>query len=488
MTGPLPRPGPTGVRISGDAYQWLHAWTSCVRMLTDAHRPADNRLIGIGVETKDGNVDDVVHYRQQPPNTYAQVKYAVDSSTPLGTAYLTAPSDSGGPSILAMAAKSWAVLAAGGQPVDLAIVSNRLPDPSDLLLAGRDARTGLLMPRAGAGGPKSARGAARAVWADAADLDDQGLQDLLSTLRFEYGHDLQRVMDTASLLMFVEGLRGDAPAVHAGAGWVARQVSDGHRRLDVPMVLAAVDELSLRSEPAWTPVSVATLKPDPLAADALWAVDWVDRFAGDNPSAKRRPLPPATWVGLQADLDYLPEAVAGHPRVAFTGSFRQATAFTAGAALRMVTGTDVAVVQRGQLWQSTTPYSAPVNPDVAVHQVGQGDEVAISVEVATSITEDVLAYITAEQLPVDRLVVLTPPGGPKDSSVPDASAANALAIGVRDQARKSTRGAERTHLFLAGPMGLALLLGHRWNRVTAATTVYEDLGGPGYEAAFTCAG
>ena len=31
------------------------------------------------------------------------------------------------------------------------------------------------------------------------------------------------------------------------------------------------------------------------------------------------------------------------------------------------------------------------------------------------------------------------------------------------------------HLFLAGPMGLALLLGHRWNRV-AATVVYEDLG------------
>jgi len=33
-------------------------------------------------------------------------------------------------------------------------------------------------------------------------------------------------------------------------------------------------------------------------------------------------------------------------------------------------------------------------------------------------------------------------------------------------------------------MGLALLLGHRWNRV-APTTIYEDIQAAGYEAAFT---
>lgn len=34
-------------------------------------------------------------------------------------------------------------------------------------------------------------------------------------------------------------------------------------------------------------------------------------------------------------------------------------------------------------------------------------------------------------------------------------------------------------------MGLALLLGHRWNRLTASTIVYEELGADSYEAAFT---
>ena len=41
------------------------------------------------------------------------------------------------------------------------------------------------------------------------------------------------------------------------------------------------------------------------------------------------------------------------------------------------------------------------------------------------------------------------------------------------------------HLLLAGPGGLALLLGHRWNR-TRPTTIYQHLGpGRGYTPAFT---
>lgn len=44
---------------------------------------------------------------------------------------------------------------------------------------------------------------------------------------------------------------------------------------------------------------------------------------------------------------------------------------------------------------------------------------------------------------------------------------------------------QRIHLFLAGPGGLALLLGHRWNR-TRENVVYEHLGaGRGYTPAFT---
>ena len=63
-----------------------------------------------------GNLDDVVIRRRQPPHSYKQVKYAVDSRTPVNGAYLTAPSRTGGPSILAKIAAAWRELTAHGRP------------------------------------------------------------------------------------------------------------------------------------------------------------------------------------------------------------------------------------------------------------------------------------------------------------------------------------------------------------------------------------
>jgi hypothetical protein len=110
--------------------------------------------------------------------------------------------------------------------------------------------------------------------------------------------------------------------------------------------------------------------------------------------------------------------------------------------------------------------------------------VAIAVAVAADLAEDVLDYLRAAVVPVNRLVVLSVGNGPRDNLVQSPGHACALAIGIRDEARRQARQHPRVHLFQAGPMGLALLLGHRWNRV-APTVVYEDLGHlGGYEPAF----
>src|SRR5207302_5457051 len=128
-------------------------------------------------------------------------------------------------------------------------------------------------------------------------------------------------------------------------------------------------------------------KPDPLAAQAQYALDWVDRFDGPDAYSKRRPKPPATWRQLQNDIEAIPAHLgAAHP-VAVTGSLRQATAFTVGAALRMVTNRDVAVAQRGILWASDASYDAPIAPAIAEHDVGQGDDIAVAVQVATPIVD-----------------------------------------------------------------------------------------------------
>ena len=231
-------------------------------------------------------------------------------------------------------------------------------------------------------------------------------------------------------------------------------------------------------------MSIATLAPDRLAAQGAHAIDWVDRFDGPDAYAKRRSKPPATWQQLQADIENIPAQLGAASHVAITGSLRLAPAFTVGAALRMVTSTDIAVMQRATPWTSDAPYTTPITPTSAEYDIGQGDDIAIAIEIATTMTADVQAFLLDHHIPVAGLVVLGPPGGPRDNAVAGPEQACALAFGLRDHARRAAHGHPRVHLFLATPMGLALLLGHRWNRV-APTIVYEDLAALGYEAAFT---
>ena len=310
MTGPLPVPSASGARIAGDRYQWLVAWHACVTVLHDAATGASNPAVSVGVEVDDaGNLDDVVIHRRQPPHSYKQVKYAVDSRTPVNGDYLTAPSRTGGPSILAKIAAAWHQLTATGDPVELAIITNRAPDPADPLISGRDARTRLLLPRASAGGPASARGKARAAWAKAAGLTEAELLDLLAVLDFDLARDRMHLEETVKLTMFAAGLRSDDLALAAGADWVAEQVVAGRRELGLDAIQDAVSNRALRAGPTRTIVSIATLTPDRLAAQAAYAIDWVDRFDGPDAYAKRRPK-------AAGDLAAAASRHRGHPRPA----------------------------------------------------------------------------------------------------------------------------------------------------------------------------
>ncbi|MFJ7181059.1 SAVED domain-containing protein [Streptomyces massasporeus] len=454
--------------------------------MRDAELRAPNPVVAVGVEVDSvGNVDDVVLYRRTPPHTYMQVKYAADSSTPVNEDYLIKLSDQGGPSILRKLAQAWQQLTEDGMPVDLALLSNRSPDAEDPLISLRDSRTQLLVPKAAQQGPRSKKGQARARWAAGAGLSEDGLLDLLKVLRFDLARDVMHLHEHLQMLMFAAGLRFGEEAMHAGADWVARQVADGQRRLSLTDVREGIRSLRLEAGSSRAVLSVATLKPDPMAEDADYAVDWVDRFEGASPYVKRRPLAPATWAQLQADIEAAPYRMPpGTTAVAVTGSLRLAPAFVVGAAFRMVTGVDLAVAQRDQLWSSAEAYETPLAPDVDEHPLDLGPDLAVAVAVAMDPTQDVLDFLREQQVPVSRLLVLRPPGGAKDNSVPDAAAANALAVGIRDLLRRACRPHPAIHLFQAGPRGLSLLLGNRWNRLRP-TTVYEDVNAQQlYEKAF----
>lgn len=486
MTGPLPKPSATAVRVAGDRYQWLHVWRACLQVLHDATAPgtSSNPAIAVGVEADGaGNVDDVVLYRQRPPHTYSQVKWTADGSTPVSTDYLTMTAGNSGTSLLAKFAAARRELTAGDEPVDMVLQTNRNRDESSSLLSGIDPRTQLLLPRGADQGPTSKRGRERRVWADSAGISEEELLVLLGVLRFETGHDLRLVLDTVTARMTAAGLRDDAAAVLVATAWIEKHVINGTRHLDSDMIRAAVTELDLVAGRSWPTVSIATLKADPLADQAVHVIDWVERFEGDDPYTRRRPKAPATWLQLASDINAIPDQLAGLNAALITGSLRLATGFAVGAALRKVTNVDVAWRQGPHLWRSDQSYEAATRPTNTTTAIGQGKDIAIVVDVATSATDDVITWLRDTHAPVSEVLTLSPPSGaPKDTAVLDATTAVALAVGIRDDARRATAG-RHVHLFQAAPLGLALLLGHRWNRV-GPTHVYEDLN-PGYERAFT---
>jgi hypothetical protein len=151
--------------------------------------------------------------------------------------------------------------------------------------------------------------------------------------------------------------------------------------------------------------------------------------------------------------------------------------FAAGAHLSEVAGFQVTSMQLGTLWSSADTDHLLEEPPIVLHDTlaGTGPDLAIAIAIAMDPTPDIQGY----------LAVSLPPG-PGRRMITSSAHATATAVGIRDLVRQLVRehGAQRLHLFLAVPHGLALLLGHLWDRMPP-TQLYEDLGaGNAYQPAF----
>jgi hypothetical protein len=471
-------PSASGARTAGDNYQWLHGWRVCMEALHhDITKNAANPTIAIGIEEPGvGNGDDVVRHRKQPPHAYMQVKYAVDQRTPFDLEYL----DSQG--ILQKMVAAHKALTADGTPVEMRIVTNRIHHPDDVLLRDRDGRDGKLVPRAAQDGPKSQRGQARKAWAASADTDEATLMAFLRDTHFDIAYDVQRLRQTVSLLMTANGLRSEDSAVDQGAGWIGEQVRAGQRQLTLEDIKNAVAELNLQAGTPWTTVSVATIQHDNLADEAAVSIDWVERMAGDTPWNRVAPKPPHTWANLADDIAEVPVRLGNARRVLIGGHLRQATGFLVGAELRRVHRYQVGVLQNDQLWTGEAP-TEPYALDIDEQDIGAGPDIALIVNVAANAAGVASDWIQRSGLPVATVLTAAPSAGTGPAAIPTAVAANSAAVTIRDLARTHA-GARAMHLFLIGPLGLAVLLGHHWNRVTT-THVYEHLGGTEYVHAFS---
>ncbi|MEU8422134.1 SAVED domain-containing protein [Micromonospora sp. NPDC048835] len=490
MTVLQPAAGPasrSGVRRFGDHYQDLIGWIAALRVI---HPANDFHQVEIEINGV-GNIDDVVLRAASGRHRYTQVKWTTNPTNMIDNDYLTKQETSKSKSLLQKFFTSWKKLANGTELPVMELVTNRVLDPADPLLSLLDGRTDLLNPAARLAGPNTAASRRVAEWATHLNCTRDDVLDMLDTLSFKPGQSVNGERDRAQSLMLANGLLGDVDSLDRGMSIVTNWVLDGRRQITTEDIDAEIERLHLRADEPRAVLLIQAINREPNPDDATEALDWVDLYDGDSPPARRQPCDPASWATMSTQLDnaVVRLSAQGLRDIVVRGAMRQATFFTVGARLSQVTGTNITYIQNGTPWPSDAPRIAISPPTQAVIQIDAGPDLAVAIGMTIDPAPAVTKYLTGAGLPVESLLVLLPSEGAHDQSVAGPGQAVAYAQALRNAVRAhlETTPSDRVHLFLAGPGGLALLLGNRWNRV-APTDVYEDLGpGRGYVKAFTVA-
>lgn len=491
MTRPQPAAGPasaSGTRRGGDRFQDLFVWSAAMQVIRPAAEFSQVEVEINGV----GNVDDVVLRRATGNgDIYGQVKWATNAADLVNADYLQKKDSDSSASLLQKLFDSWTKVRGDGVPPTLQLITNRALDRTDPLLGHVDGRTDLLLPYAASAGPKSMAGKALEQWAKHLNTSRDELLEMLGHLQFVTGRAISAEESHARTLMAVAGLDPSEDALERGLSIVGRWVVDGKRVVIPDDIHDAVDQRGLRRVDPSALLVVQAIDTDPHADDATVALDWVHLYDQDqSPKLRAQPRDPASWQQMNRDVSQAAITLEndGWYSTLVRGALRQATFFRVGAALPDVRGHVLRYLQGKQLWSTDAPKTPIGAPEVAHTALVGGPDVAVAVGVATDPTTAVVEYVRREKIPVGGLLTIQPATGADDRAVADAGQAVAYAQQIRDLVRREVDdrpAAERVHLFLAGPGGLALLLGHRWNRIRP-TVAYEHLGpGRGYTPAFT---
>lgn len=461
----IPSRSSSGVRGGGDDYQHLVTFNEALRAMRG------NGVESITVEASHvGNVDDVVLRDVYGTGRFTQVKHAVDAQTPVGEVYLLTPNRAGGKSLLQRFHASWNLLrGVEGEP-DLRLVTDRDIDPMDPVFRMLDRRSGLLVP----GIADSRLSERRVAWAEHLARAEEELIALLGHLHIVTGRSMEAERETATLQLEALGLQSDQRALDSGMALVREWVQQRERTLSVAEVAELITErIGRRADPAALFV-VEGVDDHAATAQADEHIRFVEIYEGAS-SFERHDLTDSAdwenvvWPGLEAAGRRL--KAAGKLDVHVAGTMRLPMWLATGCALRDVLGFRVATTQRLQIWSSQ---EVGARPDLSVEDVpvGNGPGTAVVLSIAADALK--LALKHARDLGVARAVLIEPAGGASNTAVPDGPTAAAMAESIRNIIRDLDD--EELHLFMAVPAGVALLLGHWWNRIRP-TVVYEHTQG-----------
>jgi hypothetical protein len=487
MNAPEPAAGPpsrSAVRRGGDHYQDLISWGAALRIIqlgTDITQ-LEIEIIGAG------NIDDIVLRQATHGDRFSQVKWATTTALTVDDAFMI-EQPARGKSLLQKLYASYQKLHDPARPPTLELLTNRNLDPTHPLLGHVDGRTDLLVPYAANASLHSPAGQQLAAWAEHLGVSGEQLLEMLSHLIFRTGLTISSERDRAQVLMLAAGLRHDDDALSTGVNAVADWIRGGRRVVQPEDVHDVIDKNDLRAGDPRAVLLVQAIDRDPHPEDATEMLDWVDMYDGDSPSTRCQPRDRSGWSHMADDLAIAGQRLeaAGLRSILVRGALRQATFFLVGASLPAVRGTTLSYLQNRELWSTDAQRIAIPTLERKHVSVGAGPDLAVAVGVAIDPTNAVVNFVRSENLPISNVITLAPAEGAHDQAIGNAGEAVAYAQSIRDAVRDELEthpNSRQVHLFLAGPGGLALLLGHRWNR-TRPTIVYEHLGaGRGYTSAF----
>ena len=477
----------SGARIGGDDYQHLFAWLQVAKAVGGA-----NRIVKIGIEDPDaGNADDVTVYTEDGRRECYQVKYSVDGRQTLGMEWLIKPPRPDGQSPIQGFYRLWAGEQVGHKST-ITLVTNRLPPAPDRLMSMVDGRDRTVAHRLQQAGPRSTAGIARRKLAEHLDVSEGEVVSFLRDIRFELGIAYGEWAALAKQYMFAGGLRHDEDAVARGMEIVRGWVTKGTRNIDMAEMQRMVEPLKQPGNPPTASILVQAIDRDSLPEDDTIVLDWADLFPGDEPRVRRQPLDPSLWNDRfrpelhQAALDLRAQ---GHAHILVKGYMRLPTWFAVGTELGKTAGFQVSSFQDQAAWSSIGGLS-DINIGHTVTVLGSDQDLAVGIALAYDPSPDVLAYLRGQQTNVGRYACILPSNGVSNQAIGNAAEARCWAYEVRDLVRQLVREYEtnRIHLFLAGPHGAILLLGHLWDHIPN-TQIYEDLGSPkGYTPSYLIPG
>lgn len=465
----------SGARIRGDDYQHLAGWIQVVEALL---RGSGVERIGMEDPGHPG-ADDVTVYRSSGPNLFIQAKSAVDARNTASFEWFCEPSPAGGPSILQKFHRVWAAHAAGERP-KLVLLTNRLLDGADPLLPLMDGRDGTIAARLAGMGPRTPSGEARRLVATHLQVTEDDLLEFLRDFRPIVGRLHNDLMEDARTRMYAAGMRRDDESVRRGVDLVHDWVTSGERRIRaLDELQTEVQALGLADHQASGILLIQALDRHPSPTNSSVVIDWVDHFAGDEPRVRRELTDPALWnTQFRRDLRLAAQQLRsqGHRSILVDGHARLPTWFAAGIELGQTASFEVVCMQRGTPWPSTgavTPFALTTAHD---EHLGNGDALAVAVSISQEITGDVLRYVRNSLPGVGRYLSLVPSSGPGGQAIQGEAEARGCALAIRDHVRELARSTRPSilHLFLCCPRGIALLLGHAWDRVPT-TQLHEDL-------------